>query len=296
MKNKLIKVFIVFIFCNLFFLNKALAASLTLESPKSSLGLGEQFYVDLRLDPANQNINTIKGQISFTDENVTFLRIENNKSIVPLWPEEPTLNKNVINFAGVIPNGFAGLIDPFNPSIKSSDLILRLVFQTKKVGQVDFSTTLFYLNLNDGLGTVIQAEPAYLSLNIDNFINNDIYENVGVGGPELEAYVTRDPNIYNNKYILVFRAYDKESGIKNVILKEGWGSWQEIKSPYLLHDQARHSDISLQATSNSGGSLIIKIDKIPYDWRFIIVFLVLLILVIYIWEKRRVERKKHRHL
>jgi len=289
MKNKFYLI-LIFILFNLLITSRVLAVNLTLESPQSSLGLNQQFYVDLRLDPQGQEINLIKGQVSFNDEFISFIRIENNKSIVSLWPEEPTVVKNAINFAGAIPNGFAGLIDPFNPSFKSSDLILRLVFETKKVGHIDFSTTPFYLNLNDGLGTEIKALPAYLSFDISNFINKQIYELVGEGSPELEAYITRDPNIYNNKYILVFRAYDKQVGIRSVILKEGWHSWQKVSSPYLLKNQARHNDINLQATNNAGVSIVMKIDKLPYNWLWLVIILILFILIL-ILRKRLVQSK-----
>ncbi|MEI6565266.1 MAG: hypothetical protein WCR20_01205 [Verrucomicrobiota bacterium] len=272
-------------------MNKAFAVNLSFETPKDHLNIGEQFYVDLILDAKDQSVNTIKGNVTFDDSKITFVRAENYKSIFTLWLEEPNINKNTINFIGLVPNGFEGSVDPFNPSKKLPGLVTRLVFEAKKTGKIDFSTGQFYLNLNDGLGTEVEALPAYLSLFVDNFEYKTEYEDEGVGLPTLDAYIIRDPNIYNNKYILIFKAYDKDSGIKNVLIKEGWWGWREVDSPYLLKDQSRHSDISLQANSNKGVSVIVKINKIPRDYRYLVVVVSILIVLFLIYEKRSIKNK-----
>ena len=291
-KHNKIFLIAIFIFINLFFVNKTFAVNLQLESPKKSLGIGEQFYVDLVLNTEGQAVNTIKGSVSFYGEAASFVRLESNRSILNLWLEEPTLNNNTISFTGVIPNGYEGTIDPFNPSKKISGQIMRMVFEAKKVGRIDFSTVPFYLNLNDGLGTEINTPSAFLSLSVDNFTYNYKYDGSDESLPEIEAYVTRDQNIFNNKYILIFNATDKGSGIKSVTLKEGWRGWKEVKSPYLLRDQSRHSDIIIQATSNSGASVVLKINKIPSDYRCLVLILILFIILFLLYEKRSNKKKK----
>lgn len=285
---------IIFIFFNLLITNKVFAVNLKLETFKDNLNIGEQFYVDLVIEGEGQSINTIKGNIYFDDSLVSLVRVENNKSICSLWLEAPNLNKNTINFIGLIPNGFEGNVDPFNPSKKLPGLVTRLVFEAKNSGKFNFSTNQFYLNLNDGLGSEISAPPTSLSLFIDNFKYRIKYEGEEVGTPMLDAYIVRDPNIYDNKYVLIFRAIDKDSGIKNVLIKEGLRGWREVVSPYLLLDQSRHSDISLQANNNKGVSVIMMINKIPIDYRYLVIVISILIILFLIYEKRSLNNKEEK--
>jgi hypothetical protein len=278
-KFKKILILTLFFVLSLFFTNKLIATTLTLNPSKEILGIGEQFYVDLMLDPESESINTIKGSISFSGDNLSFLRAEEGKSIVNFWVEKPKQDKNIISFAGVILNGFAGVIDPFNSSHKLPGLIIRLVFETKKSGLVDFSTSTFSFNLNDGQGTETEALPANIAINISNTINQVKYENKEDDNPELEAYITRDPNIFNNRYVLIFRATDKETGIKSVMIKEGIRDWKEIESPYLLKDQSRHSEIILKATNFSDRSVFVNIDQIPYNWKLLIKILIAILVI-----------------
>jgi hypothetical protein len=291
---KIIFIFILIFILNLFFANKIFAATLTLVPSKTSVGVGEQFYVDLMLDTNSQSINTITGSITFPGDSVSFVREEDGKSMVNLWVEKPKLEDNTISFAGVISNGFEGVIDPFNPSHMLPGLIIRLVFEPKTPGDLNFSTSTFSLNLNDGLGTEIEAPSATDTITVGNYDNKLKYVSKEEGSPELEAYIVRDPNIYNNKYVLIFNATDKDTGIKSVKIKEGIRDWKEIQSPYLLLDQSRHSSITLEATSYSGSGIIMSIDKVPYDYKSLAInsFIIILILILVILIARKIYVKK----
>lgn len=291
-KKHLLKIFIfslIFIL-NLFFVNRIFAATLILEPSRDSLGKGEQFYLDLMIDPGEESINAIEGSISFSNDNISFIRTENGKSIINLWVEQPKLEGHTISFAGVISNGFDGVINPFNLDHKLPGLVVRLVFEANKPGQVNFSTSSFYLNLNNGLGTETRSPITHSSINIGDFTNKIIYENKTETKPELVAYIVRDDSIYNNKYALVFNATDKETGIKSIMIKEGGREWKEVSSPYLLKDQSRHSNIVLQATNFSGVSTTINIDVIPYDWKSLIqaslIAIIVIVLLVLIIKKR----------
>jgi hypothetical protein len=263
--------------------NRVFAATLSLTPSKEKVGISEQFYVDLMLSSQEESVNTISGSINYPTENVSFLRAEDGKSMVDLWVEKPKEKNGQINFAGIITGGFDGVIDPFNQDHKLPGLIIRLVFESKESGIVEFSTSSFSLNLNDGKGSEINAPNTFTHINIDNVVNKTTYQNTKKGTPKLEAYVTRDPSIHNNKYILIFNATDKETGIKNVKIKEGRRDWHEIESPYLLKDQSRHSSITLQAMNYSGGGVVVNIDKIPYEIDLIHYVVGIIILIIFIF-------------
>jgi hypothetical protein len=294
--NKKIFIFTFFLLINLIFINKTFAAKLSITPSKDSVGTEEQFYVDLILDPEGQSFNAIKGDISFSEDNATFLRAEDGKSMVNLWVEKPKVIGGTISFAGLMSNGFEGVIDPFDTTHKLPGLIIRLVFETKKPDQVNFYTSPFTLNKNDGQGTEFQVDPISSSIKVENFINRYKYENNSGGTPELEAFISRDKNIFDNKYTLFFKASDKETGIKSVMIKEGRSNWEEVESPYLLRDQSRHSQITVQALNFSGASIIVNIDKIPYNWNLLTKLILLVIisivgLIILIIKKNHANKK-----
>lgn len=295
-QNKKILIFALLFIINFLFISKTYAASMTIVPSKEIVGTEEQFYVDLMLDPEGQSFNAIKGSISFSENNATFIRAEDGKSMVNLWVEKPGINSGTISFAGLMSNGFEGVIDPFNTNHKLPGLIIRLVFETKNPGQVNFYTSSFTLNQNDGLGTEVQVSTVSNFVKVENYINRYKYENNSGETPTLEAFIARDPNIFNNKYALLFKASDKETGIKSVMVKEGGRKWEEVESPYLLKDQSRHSQITVQATNYSGGSIIVNIDKIPYDTKpltklLILVILIVLGLVVLIFRKIHASKK-----
>jgi len=274
---------------------KAFASMMILESSKSEIGLHEQFYVDLLLDPETVSINGIEGNITFPEEYLSFIRSEEGKSMVSLWVQPPQLFNNTVRFTGIIPNGFDGVIDPFNQEHKRPGLIVRFVFEAIRSGQISITTPPFTISLNDGKGTIKNIPAVNISIFVNNRENHVIYENNNSDiSPELEAYIIKTPNLFDNKYALIFKAIDRSSGIREVMIKEGNKDWKKITSPYLLEDQTRHSIIALQAVNHSGSSVIITIDPIEYkftlvDYALLIVFIVILFLII---KKRYVNKNK----
>jgi len=290
MNKKTIKIyFLVSLFAiNLIIVRGVYAASVDLDFSKEVVGAGEQFYVDLMLDTEGESINTIEGNITFQNDNISFIRYEDGKSMVNLWVKKPSLDsdKNTLSFAGVMTNGFNGVIDPFNPKYKLPGQIIRLVFEGEKPGVSSFSTSIFNLNLNNGEGTSITAQPSNGIIKIGDFVNNQKYNDKQNSLPTLDAYVIRDPNVYNNKYVLIFKAFDKSTGIKYVEIKEGNKSWVVVKdSPYLLKDQSRRSTIYVQAMNNQGASVVKTIEPIPYHFFttfniFVVIFVIIILAIV----------------
>jgi len=295
MKNLTYKKIILLAFIFAFFVApRAHASVINLAPSKNTVGVGEQFYVDVTLDPEDANINGIEGSVSFTPSGISFVRAETGKSLINLWIEQPELKDNTISFSGIIPSGFSGVIDPFNPDKKLSGLMVRLIFEGKQPGAATISSTPFSLTLNDGKGSMTNAPGASVSLDVQNVSVPFAYKNPNDTKPELEAYVTRDPNLFNNNYALVFQAKDSETGIKDVMIKEGNRGWKKITSPYLLEDQSRHSTIALEAENFSGATIVLVINPLPYvlfskdNVALLIVFIIILFFVAKkIYEKRK---------
>lgn len=291
MKNNFKKIIVLslVILCFSIFVNSKVEASTIILKPSSNMvGIGEQFYVDVMLDTNGKIINGFDGLVNFPLSNFSFIRAEEGSSIISFWIEKPTLKGNEITFSGIIPNGFSGVIDPFNPNKRLSGLMTRLVFEAKKEGVAKISLFKSYTTLNDGLGTIDNIPDVDTLITIQNSNNPFIYKSQNDVEPELSAFITRTPDLFNNKYALIFDARDAQTGIKEVLIKEGSRTWKKIESPYLLEDQSRHSIITLQATNYSDSSIVINIESVPYkifSIRNIIIILLFIILLLFISRK-----------
>jgi len=265
MNNNFKRIIIISIIVLTLFVNKRVEASTLILKPSSNiLSIGEQFYVDVMLDTEGKIINGFDGSINFPSSNISFLRAEEGSSMISFWVEKPTLKEDTITFSGIMPNGFSGVIDPFNSKTKLPGLMIRLVFEAKKEGSIYLSSLKTYTTLNDGLGTIDNILDHNIPLTIQNNYSSFVYKTPGDVSPELSAYITRDPNLFDDKYTLIFDAKDHQTGIKEVLIKEGKRNWKKIESPYLLEDQSRHSIITLQATNYSDSSIVMNIEGLPY--------------------------------
>lgn len=289
----LIKIILIFL---LFITYKTEAVSIVLDSPKLVVGQEEEFYVDVQLDTKGQSINGIEGSVSFIGGDLSFLRSENAKSIMDLWVLNPVIKKYSIHFMAISTYGFSGVIDPFNQEEKLPGLITRLFFKPNSIGEVLFTTSSFFLTLDDGLGTMIEIPPTSFSVSVEGNVsiqepNNEIYSE-----PEIKAFVVQDENLFNNKYTLIFEAKDSETGIDKVLIKEGKRKWREIESPYLLKDQSRRSLISLRAINFSGQSVYLTIDPSPENSENkpnnFYIYLLLFVFILFILIKRTYPFKK----
>jgi hypothetical protein len=288
MKKILInKIYILFFFLifALFFQKDALAATLTLSLNKDKVGIEEEFYLDVLLDPEGVSINGVEGSISFSKEELSLSRIEEGKSMIGLWIEKPKLDtNNQIKFSGIIPNGFDGLIDPFNTKHKLPGPILRLVFKGINQSEALIQLSPSLVTLNDGLGTIEYINSNQAIVTIKSVFKPEMYQNKNDIHPEIEFEIVQDQNLFDNAFTLIFKISDKETGIKEVLIKEGKRPWKAIESPYQLADQNRQSQISLMAVNFSGASIIKTIEPLPYQlFSFLNISLVLIIFILIIF-------------
>jgi len=273
------------------------AVSMSFDTPKMVVNKNEEFFIDLLLDAEGGFINGIEGNIEFVGGGLSFLRAENAKSMMDLWILNPKLIDNSIVLAGISTYGFSGVIDPFNKDKKLPGLITRLFFKSNRAGEILFTTSDFTLNINDGKGTEVIASAISLSMSVNNqeYVKEEI--NQIYSEPTIEAFIVRDINLYNNKYVLMFDAKDKESGIEKVLIKEGNKAWKEIESPYLLKDQSRGSVIILKAINFSGQSVLISLDQLSQVDNGeknikLIINVVFFILIIYMLRKFYIKKVK----
>ncbi|MGH2565444.1 MAG: hypothetical protein ACRDE5_13085, partial [Ginsengibacter sp.] len=175
---------------------------------------------------------------------------------------------------------------PFDSAHKLPGTVIRLVFEGLKNSQSEISASPFSLTLNDGLGTTLETIGAQTSIYVSNINKPSVYSTEDTTSPTLEAYVVQNTNLFNNRYVLIYEAVDKDSGIKDVKVREGNGDWKSVKSPYLLEDQTRHSIILVQASNFSGETTSVKIDPLPYKPYSTFIFVALIILLLLIFFRK----------
>lgn len=269
------------------------AANLYIKSSSSAVGLNEQFYVDILLDTEGESYNGIEGSFNFSSDTTFFVRYEDGKSMFNTWIQKPILEGSKISFSGITPNGFSGVIDPFNPKMKLPGPVLRMVFNGLKPGELDFSTSKFLITKNDGAGTVEEIEPKKYTVTVQNVDNYFVFKDKIDSNPQIEIELVKDPNLLNNHHALVFKATDKDTGIQSVMVQEGNRAWKEVNSPYQLEDQTRHSAINIRATNHSGVTVVTSIEALPYNRTalYIVLFCLFIFFARFIYVKKYLNRK-----
>lgn len=261
-------------------------ADLFFFSDRQLIKTGDYFQVDLYLNPNNENINVIDGKIIIPEDLLSVLEIIDGDSIVNLWIKKPIINNGKVVFSGMIPGGFKGVIDPFKEGYQPGK-ILSLILVAKNNGQGFIDLENMKVLLNDGLGTEAKVTTSHLQFEI----NPEAAGSTGLlpikdpDPPEsFEPLLARDPNIFNNKWFLVFSAQDKGSGIARYEIQETKNKrpgkdWIETQSPYLLKDQRLNSYIYLKAIDKANNERIVTISpRYPIVWYKNYTFWIIIIL------------------
>ncbi len=266
-------------------------ATIALQHVPTSVAQQQQFYVDVVLDTHGHDINGIQGTVAFSSDNLKFVRSEIGNSNVTMWVTQPALQGNSLSFLGIIPGGFDGLINPFDPTHKLPAQIVRLVFEAKASGPAIITASQFSVTANDGQGTLTALPDTTTTVNITEAISPTSYTVTDSIPPLLSASIITDKNLYDGKYTLIYTAIDKESGISHVDLQEGNGAWITIDNPYLLQDQTRKGILSLRAYDVAGNVTTISLPAAPSPHRsqapIIILVLIVLIILYVIYKKTR---------
>ncbi len=258
-------------------------ASMVLEHVPATVAQQQQFYVDVALNPNGNDFNGLQGTVSFSDDTLSFVRAETGTSILNYFIETPTALVNTVHFSGIVPGGFKGLVNPFDPTHTMPGTIVRLVFAGKAPGSATITTSYVQATDNDGQGTLETVSDASAMLTVSSTVLPSTYATPDTIPPTIEASVIRDPNLFDDRYTLIFTATDKQSGINHVALQEGDGPWTTINSPYLLQDQTRQSILTVRAYDNAGNMSTITIVPSPVKSSAMIIISTIFIILILIF-------------
>jgi len=276
-------------------------AVLYLEPSEGEFQKGDTFIVEVKIDTEKECINVVEVELKFSSEVLKAIDFSQGSSILTLWPKVPEINQasGLVSFAGGIPGGYCGEIlgDP-GPSHLLGRIVLRAIQQGEaKLEFLDSSRVL----LNDGLGTPAKLKTqgavfTILSESFDYTQGKDEWQEElkkDTIPPEIfEIEIHQDPNIFENKYFIIFSTIDKQTGLSHFEVKKGEGNWQQEESPYLLEDQSLKSIIKVKAVDKAGNERIAEyipeVSKKAFFWWIVVVILVgaiAIIAIIWIWKK-----------
>ena len=261
----------------------------------------QNIHVTILLDTQGEDINTISADIMLPN-GLTFVQSDDSNSIIHEWVEQPVLSPDghTLHFAGIIPGGFAGYIDPFSQSKRKPGELLTLVLHTGIAGTPTILTTNAHVYKNDGLGTEDSLSLSSLPVNIQHGVGITS-QNISDTEPPLSfvPVLTHDPLLYDGKYVVVFSTKDIGSGIDHYEVKEGASDWITATSPYLLKDQKLSGQVFIKAVDHAGNVQIqsvalpiiaINTNQTLYNCvAVLIVFIVFYVIIV--WRRWTLEKK-----
>lgn len=274
----------------------AFAGSLNISNKNSSeeIKVGDEVLVEVEIKTGEEIYNAVGGEL-LVDPGFEVRQIVTGNSIVSAWIENPIKSKtNDLKFSGIIAGG-----------LKGNGSIFQIILVPKKQGNLIIQMKDPSIFLNDGLGTEEKLNSQSITLNIRNIQPGESNSKISLidkTPPEyFEVTLVKDKNIADNKYVVVFEASDKGSGIKTYEVLEGKKLFKQAESPYVLVNQRINERIYIKAIDGSGNERIVKLDlpnKIClsvkcFDQTTTIIILVLISLVSFIlWRRQSRELKK----
>lgn len=228
------------------------AGSIDFNIENDNSRIGDEILIDIVLKTEGQSYNTVSGKLEVGPD-FEIRKIKTGNSVISAWIENPSESKSgQINFSGIIAGGFNG-----------DRTIFKLIIVPKKEGSLRLSITDISILLNDGLGTEEKKENkySYISVRPLSSEESNIFVEIKDTTPpeEFEVILAQDPNIEGGKYVLIFEATDKDSGVKTYEVIEGKKIFKQASSPYVLVNQKINERIYVKAIDYSGNERIVKV-------------------------------------
>ncbi len=266
------------------------AAVLYLEPTEGEHYQEDTFIVTAKIDTEEECINTVEGNLNFSQDILEVVDFSQGSSILTIWVKKPEIlqNSGLISFTGGIPGGYCGRL-PGDPG--ESNLLGKIIFKVKnqKLGtaKVEFLDSSQVL-LNDGFGTpaklTLQGATFTILSGVSEFPKEEWLQELKkdtVSPEPFEIEINQDPLIFEGKYFIIFSTNDKQTGIDYYEVKEGERDWKIAESPYLLEDQGLTSIIKVKAVDKAGNERIAEIigprylpPEKPFPYWIIIIILV----------------------
>ncbi len=305
--------------------NIANAAILYLSPEIAQYYQGDVFFVEIRLDTQGETINAVEVNLSFDNDVLEFKDFSQGNSILTLWTEKPRVSDNIISFSGGVPGGYwgkDGLLGKLALQARGTTQIATPQPSDEGEGQAQNNAEIKFLEgsrvlLNDGLGTLAKLETRGVVFEIltgeggRNLWQEEIDKDKILPEP-FKIEISRDPEMFEGKYFIVFSTTDKQTGIDHYEVLEaeqrGWlrrltqkkEEWMVGNSPYVLENQKLTSDIKVKAIDKAGNFWMDTLkaqNKPEKKWEIVFFGLVLILIIIILWiTLKKLARYRSRNL
>jgi hypothetical protein len=236
------------------------AAHLYFGVHRAQVGVGQEFPVGFFVDTEQEMVNAIEGTVVYDQRILALQEVRDANSIINFWIERPTADAACtadcrVRFGGIVPGGFSG----------ARGLVLTFVFTARAPGVSVVAIEGSRILEHDGKGTELPVRIGPIEITVA-----DDTPIVPSGIPEdreppdaFVPVVTRDQNIFDGKWFVVFATQDKGSGIARYEMTETPRAitgdeehvvWRSVQSPALLEDQTLGSHITVRAIDGTGNS------------------------------------------
>ncbi|MFA5791894.1 MAG: cohesin domain-containing protein [Candidatus Paceibacterota bacterium] len=247
--SKTILIFFLF----LFFLSstKVFAANVFV-SLSPVVNVGENFEVLINANSDGILINSINLILDYNQDLVSFSGYKNDDALIRFWVDSPYEKNGNIYMSGIIPGGVLGLYDPNKKELGAIPLV-SLLFTAKKEGIATFSFIKTEILKHDGKGTELIHKENGGEVIIRNSIiksdNLNTKDDVSdKEKPESFEITLLEPFVFGRTpLMIVFRANDNGSGIKEYKINEGNSVWKNAKSPQQISRGIFSRDITVRA-------------------------------------------------
>ncbi len=229
----------------------------------------------IEVDTKGERVNAIEGTLVLP-KSFDLERVETGQSSILIWITQPKFDASSreIVFAGLTPGGFSGGHPIFSLIGDFAEADLKnIVFKSIK-GLRD-----------DGEGTEVKVSMSIReSLNVIDTLPPEPFVVV----------VSKDEELFANKFFASFQANDKGTGILKYEVSEKWflspkdEGWQEALSPYEIKDKWNLKKLYIKALDHEGNSREVS-TSLP-NRKYAIMFFVIIILVLCIFLTRRLRR------
>lgn len=228
------------------------AMSLTV-SAQGTVHAKDVFILNVALDTEKQDINTVEGEITFTDstKNFEIRDVVVAGSALTMWPRKPSLSVkgDTISFTGGIPGGISGSVPLF-----------KIIVFVRNPSELRVTPENIVAYANDGKGTAISVTTKDTIISVTQPLADPVDQWKSVisadnTAPEIfEISLYQDSTLYDGKKFLSFPTIDAESGIAYYEVQEGGALPVRTGDQYVLVNQNHEEDIVVTAYDVAGNA------------------------------------------
>ncbi len=272
------------------------AATMRLVPNATHLAVGDEVVVTMEAT-TNERANAIEGFLTYPEQQLRLVRIDDVGSAVSLWISRPLGREpGEISFMGITPGGFVGSQLPL---FRARFEVIAPGTMTVSVGGIQLlahTSTADDIPVTSSSATM-QATVETAPLVVDRPV-------VDTYPPEVfTPQIVQDSDLHNGQMVLIFETSDQGSGVSAYYVKEYivpglrmFTRWQLANSPYVLKHQDRSRYIDVLAVDYTGNERLITVlpEKETSLVRWYVLLVVLFSICLFVWY--RTQRKQRINL